>query len=234
MSLTIRPVDPWDEHEMDVLQEQYVEAQRAEVPDARVYSRADSVALLRRTGAGCSTTRSPASRATRWSARPGWSAARPTTCTWPTCGPGCLRASAGGARHRPGRGTPSSTSATSAGVPPSPRPGSATARRLPALRRAARLHPGPDARSSAASGCPWTRRPWRGSRPRPPPTASGVPLRTVVGPIPDELVPGFLRPLQPDERRDADRRDRARGGPAYTRGAGRAGGGAARRWAAPG
>ena len=26
MSLTIRPVDPWDEHEMDVLQELYVEA----------------------------------------------------------------------------------------------------------------------------------------------------------------------------------------------------------------
>jgi GNAT superfamily N-acetyltransferase len=48
--LTIRPVDPWDEHEMDVLQDLYVEAQRAEVPDSRVYSRADSVALLRRTG----------------------------------------------------------------------------------------------------------------------------------------------------------------------------------------
>jgi GNAT superfamily N-acetyltransferase len=48
MSLTIRPVDPWDEHEMDVLQDLYVEAQRAEVPDARVFSRADSVALLRR------------------------------------------------------------------------------------------------------------------------------------------------------------------------------------------
>ena len=52
MSLTIRPVDPWDVHEMDVLQEQYVEAQRAEMPDARVYSRADSVALLRRTEGG--------------------------------------------------------------------------------------------------------------------------------------------------------------------------------------
>src|SRR5919107_1218607 len=50
MSLTIRPVDPWDEHEMDVLQELYVEAQRAEVPDARVYSRADSVAFLRHSG----------------------------------------------------------------------------------------------------------------------------------------------------------------------------------------
>ena len=48
MSLTIRPVDPWDEHEMDLIQDLYVEAQRAEVPDARVYSRADSVALLRR------------------------------------------------------------------------------------------------------------------------------------------------------------------------------------------
>ncbi len=46
--LTIRPVDPWDEQEMDLLQDLYVEAQRAEVPDARVYSRADSVALLRR------------------------------------------------------------------------------------------------------------------------------------------------------------------------------------------
>ena len=52
MSLVIRPVDPWDEDEMDVLQAQYVEAQRAEVPDARVYSRADSVALLRREPGG--------------------------------------------------------------------------------------------------------------------------------------------------------------------------------------
>ena len=52
MSLTIRPVDPWDEDEMDLLQAQYVEAQRAEVPDARVYSRADSVALLRREPGG--------------------------------------------------------------------------------------------------------------------------------------------------------------------------------------
>ncbi len=52
MSLTIRPVDPWDEREMDVLQESYVEAARAEVPDARVYSRADSVALLRREEGG--------------------------------------------------------------------------------------------------------------------------------------------------------------------------------------
>jgi GNAT superfamily N-acetyltransferase len=52
MSLTIRPVDPWDEHEMDVLQAQYAEAARAEVPDARVYSRADSVTLLRREEGG--------------------------------------------------------------------------------------------------------------------------------------------------------------------------------------
>lgn len=52
MTLSIRPVDPWDEDEMDVLQGLYVEAQRAEVPDARVYSRADSVALLRRTEGG--------------------------------------------------------------------------------------------------------------------------------------------------------------------------------------
>jgi GNAT superfamily N-acetyltransferase len=52
MTLRIRPVDPWDEDEMDVLQAQYVEAQRAEVPDARVYSRADSVALLRREPGG--------------------------------------------------------------------------------------------------------------------------------------------------------------------------------------
>jgi RimJ/RimL family protein N-acetyltransferase len=37
---------------MDLVQELYVEAQRAEVPDARVYSRADSVALLRREPAG--------------------------------------------------------------------------------------------------------------------------------------------------------------------------------------
>ena len=52
MSLSIRPVDPWDEDEMDALQALYVEAQRAEVPDARVYSRADSVTLLRRTEGG--------------------------------------------------------------------------------------------------------------------------------------------------------------------------------------
>jgi GNAT superfamily N-acetyltransferase len=52
MSLTIRPVDPWDEREMDELQEQYVEAQRAELPDSRVYSRADSVSLLRREPGG--------------------------------------------------------------------------------------------------------------------------------------------------------------------------------------
>ena len=50
--LTIRPVDPWDEDEMDVLQAQYAEAARAEVPDARVYSRADSVTLLRRQEGG--------------------------------------------------------------------------------------------------------------------------------------------------------------------------------------
>jgi hypothetical protein len=49
MTLSIRPADPWDEDEMDVLQAQYVEAQRAEVPDAHVYSRADSEAFLRST-----------------------------------------------------------------------------------------------------------------------------------------------------------------------------------------
>ncbi|MBF4766991.1 hypothetical protein ISU10_04340 [Nocardioides agariphilus] len=47
MDLTIRPVDPWDEHEMDVLQDLYVEAQRAEVPDSRIFSRAESVVALR-------------------------------------------------------------------------------------------------------------------------------------------------------------------------------------------
>src|SRR5262245_58029092 len=47
MDLRIRPVDPWDEHEMDVLQDLYVEAQRAEVPDSRIFSRAESVAALR-------------------------------------------------------------------------------------------------------------------------------------------------------------------------------------------
>jgi GNAT superfamily N-acetyltransferase len=52
MGLTIRPVDPWDEHEMDVLQDLYVEAATAEVPEARLYSRADSVALLRREPGG--------------------------------------------------------------------------------------------------------------------------------------------------------------------------------------
>ena len=52
MRLTIRPVDPWDDHEMDVLQDLYVEAARAEVPDARVFSRADSVAYLRRPPGG--------------------------------------------------------------------------------------------------------------------------------------------------------------------------------------
>jgi GNAT superfamily N-acetyltransferase len=52
MPLTIRPVDPWDDHEMDVLQDLYVEAARAEVPDARLFSRADSVAYLRRPPGG--------------------------------------------------------------------------------------------------------------------------------------------------------------------------------------
>jgi GNAT superfamily N-acetyltransferase len=52
MTLLIRPVDPWDEREMDVLQDQYVEAQRAEMPDARVFSRTDSVTLLRRPEGG--------------------------------------------------------------------------------------------------------------------------------------------------------------------------------------
>ena len=52
MTLLIRPVDPWDEQEMDVLQDQYVEAQRAEVPDARVFSRDDSVTMLRRPEGG--------------------------------------------------------------------------------------------------------------------------------------------------------------------------------------
>jgi predicted N-acetyltransferase YhbS len=47
MTLHIRPVDPWDEDEMDTLQQQYVEAQRAEVPDSRIFSRAESVAALR-------------------------------------------------------------------------------------------------------------------------------------------------------------------------------------------
>jgi GNAT superfamily N-acetyltransferase len=48
MSLAIRPVDPWDEAELNALQAQYVEAQRAEVPDARVFSRAESATMLRR------------------------------------------------------------------------------------------------------------------------------------------------------------------------------------------
>lgn len=52
MSLTIRPVDPWDDDAIDRLQDLYVEAARAEVPDARVFSRADSAGFLRSSGRG--------------------------------------------------------------------------------------------------------------------------------------------------------------------------------------
>ena len=59
---------------MDLLQELYVEAQRAEVPDARVYSRADSVALLRDASGRRLLPRVRRLRGRpRWSARPGWS-----------------------------------------------------------------------------------------------------------------------------------------------------------------
>ena len=120
MSLTIRPVDPWDEHEMDVLQAQYAEAARAEVPDARVYSRADSVALLRRPEGGVFYHAFAGFEGRdRWSARPGWWAAPIDNLhlahLWAWV-PAALRAA--GPRHRPGRGTPSSTSATWVAVPP--------------------------------------------------------------------------------------------------------------------
>ena len=129
----------------------------------------------------------------RWSARRGWSAARSTTCTWPTCGPGSLPASAGGAtaprwsryaeQHlaRPG--------------PPyrrDPDLDRRRPRRLPAVRRAAGLLPGADAGRASPAAADGRAHPRPGWRRRRPATARAYTLRTVVGPIPDDLVPGFL------------------------------------------
>ncbi|MFZ2015870.1 MAG: GNAT family N-acetyltransferase [Nocardioides sp.] len=44
--LEIRPVDPLDDADMDAFQEVYAAAERAEDPDARLYSREDAVAML--------------------------------------------------------------------------------------------------------------------------------------------------------------------------------------------
>jgi GNAT superfamily N-acetyltransferase len=44
--LTIRPVDPHDDADMDALQQVYAAAERAEDPDAALYSREDAIAML--------------------------------------------------------------------------------------------------------------------------------------------------------------------------------------------
>ena len=173
MSLSIRPVDPWDEDEMDVLQALYVEAQRAEVPDARVYSRADSVALLRRTEGGVFYHAFAALEGDQMVGQ-----------TWvvgstidnlhlrPPVGLGASPLRTARGRHRAGRGHAEQhlrdlgrrTAVTqtwigdggTAATEPSPS-GSATPWRRP--------------RSSAVSGCRWTRRRWPASRRRPAATA---------------------------------------------------------------
>jgi GNAT superfamily N-acetyltransferase len=50
--LLIRPVDPRDDPDMDSFQEVYAEAERAEDPEAALYSRADAVAMLLGSGTG--------------------------------------------------------------------------------------------------------------------------------------------------------------------------------------
>jgi GNAT superfamily N-acetyltransferase len=48
----IRPVDPRDDADMDAFQWVYAEAERAEDPDAALYSRADAIAMLLASGTG--------------------------------------------------------------------------------------------------------------------------------------------------------------------------------------
>jgi GNAT superfamily N-acetyltransferase len=50
--LVIRPVDPHDGADMDAFQEVYAAAERAEDPDAALYSREDAVTLLLSSGSG--------------------------------------------------------------------------------------------------------------------------------------------------------------------------------------
>ena len=117
MSLTIRLVDPWDEDEMDVLQQQYVEAQRAEVPDARVCSRAESETMLRRPPgpafydafAAFDGDPTPDGMAGQvWA-----TGSTTTTCTRHSCGRGCLRGTVVGVSARSWCATPRSTSVAS-------------------------------------------------------------------------------------------------------------------------
>jgi GNAT superfamily N-acetyltransferase len=50
--LVIRPVDPYDDADMDAFQEVYASAERAEDPGAHLYSREDGISLLTSTEAG--------------------------------------------------------------------------------------------------------------------------------------------------------------------------------------
>src|SRR4029079_10683329 len=50
--LLIRPVDPRDDLDTDAFQEVYAAAERAEDPEAALYSRADAVAMLLGSGTG--------------------------------------------------------------------------------------------------------------------------------------------------------------------------------------
>ena len=51
-TLVIRPVDPHDDADMDDFQDVYVDAERAEDPDAALYSWEDAVAMLASSGTG--------------------------------------------------------------------------------------------------------------------------------------------------------------------------------------
>ena len=224
MSLTIRPVDPWDEDEMDVLQALYVEAQRAEVPDARVYSRADSVALLRRTEGGV-FYHAFAGFDGRRTEMVGQTWVVGSTIDnlhlahlWAWVPPRFGRRGHGTALVEVAEQHLRELGRRTAVTPDLDR---RRHRRLPAVRRAARLLPGPDAGRAppAAADGRGDPRPAGGGGRRA--TARATRCAPSLGPIPDDLVPGFLDPLQPDERRDAHRRHRARGGPPYPRGAGR-------------
>ena len=185
MSLTIRPVDPGTTTRWTCSRT----CTRAAAPvPRRVCSRA------RGSRADGGAPRPPVSRTRRADGRPdlGGRAARSTTCTWRTSGPGCRprfgRRGHGTAlvgyaeQHVRDLGRRTAVTQTWIG---------ATATAATGRSPSASATRWPRPRSSAGSGCPWTRRRWPGSRRRPPAQAS-VPLHTVLGPIPAELVPGFL------------------------------------------
>ena len=236
MSLSIRPVDPWDEDEMDVLQALYVEAAPRRGP------RRPRLLARRQRGPTCDVPRA----ASFYHAFAGFEGDQMVGQTWVVGSTidnlhlAHLWAWVPPRFGRRGHGTALVEVRRAAPARPGP-----AYRRHPdldrrRLRRLSRRSPSGSAtrwrrpRSSAASGCRWTRRRWPGWRRRPPATARDTRCAPSLGPIPDDLVPGLPHPLQPDERRDAHRRHRARGGSPHSRGAGPAGGRAPRRRAAPG